>query len=225
MRVFVIGIAGGVGRRLATALIARGDEAIGPVRRPVQVDTLARHGVPVFLGDFLDMSVAELAEAMRGHDAVVFTAGAGGKGGLAATSAIDGDGPGKLAEAATLAGVRRFLLGSVFPEAWRERRMNESFEHYMVQKKRAEAELVRSGLDWVILRPSALTDDPGAGTVDLGLAQIHREIARDDVAATLVELLHAPAVSRTILEVTGGQTTIAAAVAAVAGHPAHPPTQ
>ncbi|GEN25160.1 NAD-dependent dehydratase [Halomonas cupida] len=215
MKVFVIGIAGGIGRRLAKALIARGDEAIGPVRRPEQIDQLADHGVPSIQGDILTMSVAELAQAMHGSDAVVFTAGAGGKGGPAATSAIDGDGPRKLANAAALAGVRRYLLVSVFPEAWRERHMNDNFEHYMLQKKKAETELVRSGLDWVILRPSALTDDPGTGMVDLGLAQTHREIARDDVAATIVDLLHAPEVSRTILEVTGGSTVIATAIGAV----------
>lgn len=216
MRVFVIGIAGGVGRRLAKRLIARGDEATGLVRRPEQSDSLTSHGVPSIQGDILAMSVEELAQAMRGSDAVVFTAGAGGKGGQAATSAIDGDGPGKLAEAATLAGVQRFLLVSVFPEAWRERHMNENFEHYMFEKKKAEVELVQSGLNWLILRPSALTDNPGVGMIALDLAQTHQEITRDDVAATIIELLNAPEVGRTILEVTGGTTAIASAVSAIA---------
>lgn len=216
MKVFVIGIAGGVGHRVAEKLARSGDKVTGLVRRPEQAEALASSGIETLPGDLVAMSIAELAAIMRGCEAVVFSAGAGGKGGLAATSAIDGDGPGKLAEAAALAGVPRFLLVSAFPEAWRERHMNEKFEHYMVQKKKAEAELVRSDLDWVILRPSALTDDPGMGTVDLGLAQIHGEIARDDVAATIVELLHAPEVSRIILEVTGGKTAIGAAVGALA---------
>ncbi|QZO00673.1 SDR family oxidoreductase [Chenggangzhangella methanolivorans] len=109
------------------------------------------------------MSIDVLAEAMRGADAVVFSAGAGGKESDEATTRVDGDGPEKLAAAAERAGVRRFLLVSVFPEAWRERRMDASFEHYMVEKKKAETQLVETGLDWVILRPSALTDEPGAG--------------------------------------------------------------
>lgn len=67
------------------------------------------------------------------------------------------------------------------------------------------------------MRPSALTDDPGAGTVDLGLAQIHREIASDDVAATLAKLLHTPGVSQTIQKVTVDGTALAAAVGAVDG--------
>jgi hypothetical protein len=62
--------------------------------------------------------------------------------------------------------------------------MPKSFEHYMIVKKGADVELVHSKLDWVILRPSALTDDPGTGNVSLSPAEIHTEISRDDVAAT-----------------------------------------
>ena len=214
MKVFIVGMAGGVGRRVARMLAERRDEATGLVRRRAQVDALAGEGVSATLGDMLAMSVEELAEAMRGSEAVVFTAGAGG-GGLEATTAIDGDGPGKLAQAAALAGIRRFLLVSVFPEAWRERHMDEDFEHYIQEKKRAEIALVATDLDWIILRPSALSDDPGTGQVDLGLAKVHREITRDDVAATVVELLHAPEISRAILEVTGGAVPIEEAVAAM----------
>ncbi|WP_164133937.1 NAD(P)H-binding protein, partial [Stenotrophomonas maltophilia] len=67
-----------------------------------------------------------LASAMRGCDAVVFSAGAGGRDSDAATTHVDGDGPAKVAAAAKLAGIRRFVLVSVFPEAWRERRMDAS---------------------------------------------------------------------------------------------------
>jgi hypothetical protein len=114
-------------------------------------------------------------------------------------------------------GIQRFLLVSVFPEAWRERHMDAGFEHYIAVKKEADMALSESGLDWVILRPSALKNDPGVGTVNLGVAQIHTEVRRDDVAATLTELIHAPAVSRKILELTEGDTPIAEAVGAVAG--------
>jgi hypothetical protein len=71
-----------------------------------------------------------------------------------------------------------------------------------------------SGLDWLILRPSLLLDRPGIGTVSLGPAQPHDEIAREDVAATLAELLHEPRVRRQILELTQGSTPIATAVLA-----------
>jgi uncharacterized protein YbjT (DUF2867 family) len=93
--------------------------------------------------------------------------------------------------------------------------MPKSFEHYMIVKKRADGELVHSKLDWVILRPSALTDDPGTGNVSLSPTEIHTEISRDDVAAKVATLLHSPGVGGRILEVTAGSTIIASAVTAL----------
>ncbi|ORE93326.1 SDR family oxidoreductase [Aurantimonas sp. 22II-16-19i] len=216
MKVFIIGIAGGVGRRVAALLAEAGDEPTGLVRRPEQAEALGAKGIRTAPGDLVAMSVDQLAEAMRGCDAVVFSAGAGGKENDEATTRIDGDGPGKLAAAAKIAGVHRFILVSVFPEAWRERRMDASFEHYMVEKKKAETELVLTGLDWLILRPSALTNDSGTGRVDLGLAKVHVEITRDDVAAVIVGLLRTPGLNRLILEVTGGAVEIGEAIGALA---------
>ena len=93
--------------------------------------------------------------------------------------------------------------------------MDHDFEHYMVEKKKAETQLVLTDLDWVILRPSALTNEPGVGMVDLGLAKVHREIRRDDVAGTLVALMENPGITHVILEVTGGSTPTDEAVAAL----------
>ena len=216
MKVFIIGIGGGVGLRLAQQLLASGHQVDGLVRDPAKAEDLAGRGISTTPGDLVAMSIPELADALRGSDALVFSAGAGGKDGPDATRQVDGEGPAKLAAAAGMAGVRRFVLVSVFPEAWRERRMPEDFETYMVEKKNAETRLVLTDLDWVILRPSALTDAAGAGRVDLGLAKVHDEIARDDVATTIVEVLQEPGVSRLILEVTKGATPIREAVRAMA---------
>jgi uncharacterized protein YbjT (DUF2867 family) len=192
----------------------RGDEVDGLYRRPDQAHALDGIGVAATQGDLLRIDAQQLAQAMQGSDAIVFSAGAGGESD-AMTTAIDRDGVVKSMVAARLAGIQRFLLVSVFPEAWRERHMDAGFEHYIAVKKEADMALSESGLDWVILRPSALKNDPGVGTVNLGVAQIHTEVRRDDVAATLAELIHASAVSRKILELTEGDTPIAEAVGAI----------
>lgn len=140
--------------------------------------------------------------------------GAGGGDDETLTDKVDGDGVSRLIAAAKLAGVRRLILVSVFPEAWRERHMDESFEHYIAVKKRADVELSRTDLDWVILRPAALINDAGVGTVSLSAAGFHTQVNRDDVAATIAELAHMPGVSRRILELSEGTTQIAQAVAA-----------
>ena len=62
-------------------------------------------------------------------------------------SSVAGEGSPKLAAAAKIAGVRRFVLVSVFPEAWRERHMPQDFESYMAEKKNVEPKLVLTELD------------------------------------------------------------------------------
>ncbi|MHA4815858.1 NAD(P)H-binding protein [Streptomyces aculeolatus] len=213
MDVFIIGVSGGVGGLLAQKLRARGDTVGGLVRRDDQREELAARGVDARVGDLSGMTAEELAALFGGADAIVFSAGSNG-GSREVTKAVDGDGVAKATEAAHLAGVGRFALVSVLPESWRERDLGEEVEYYFAVKKAADVALSRSGLDWLILRPALLLDGPGAGTVSLGPAEIHGEITREDVAATLAELLHEPRIGRQILELDGGTTPIGEAVRA-----------
>ncbi|MCD9032974.1 NAD(P)H-binding protein [Luteimonas sp. Y-2-2-4F] len=214
--VFIVGGAGQVGRRLAQRLAARGHAARALHRAPAQAAELEVLGATPVAGDLRQLDAAGLAALLAGSDAVVFSAGAGGKGGPELTDAIDGRGL-ELAVAATRqAGIRRFLLVSAFPEAARGRHVSDTFEHYIAVKKRADVHLVDSGLDWVILRPGTLTDAPGTGRVRAGLAIPYGEVPRDDVAATLLELVERPAVNRVIVELTAGATPVGEAVQALA---------
>ncbi|MCY0922276.1 NAD(P)H-binding protein [Streptomyces sp. H27-G5] len=157
--------------------------------------------------------MTELADAFGNADAVVFTAGSNG-GSAQTTKAIDGDGLTRAIEATRHAGIRRLALVSVLPESWRERDLDDEVEYYFTVKKQGDIALSRSDLDWLILRPSLLTDDPGVGTVSLGPAEFHGRIPRADVAATLAELLHERRVNRQILELNTGSTPIRDAVTA-----------
>jgi uncharacterized protein YbjT (DUF2867 family) len=213
MNVFVIGITGGVGDLLATTLRTRGDVVRGLVRRVDQQQALAARGTDARVGDLASMSEDELASALDGADVVVFAAGSNG-GARTTTKAIDGDGFAKAVAAARRAGVDRFVSVSVMPESWRERDNGDDVEYYFAVKKAADVALSRSGLDWVILRPSLLVDDPGTGTVSLGPAELHGQSSRDDVAETLAAVLHEPRISRQILELNEGSTPVREAVEA-----------
>lgn len=191
MDVFIVGITGKIGGLLAQKLLAKGDTVRGLVRRDEQRADLAAQGVEAVLGDLNSMSEDALAAAFSNADAVVFCAGTEGKS-VAATKAIDDDGVTKVLEATRRAGIDRLAVISVFPEGWRERKLGDALEDYFAAKKRVDNRLTRSGLDWLILRPSLLTDDPGTGTVSLGPAEFHEQVARADVAETLAELLHEP---------------------------------
>lgn len=213
MKVFIIGITGGVGAQLVRALRARGDTVSGLVRRPEQQQELREAGVDAALGDITAVTPEELAQLIGDADAIAFTAGAGGVG-AGGTSAVDGEGVVKAIAAAHLNGIERFGLVSVFPEAWRERNLGEAFDHYIAVKKEADIALTRSGLDWIILRPAVLLDEAGRGTVSLGAAETHGDITRQDVAETLAALLHEPRITQQILELNHGDSPIAEAVQA-----------
>lgn len=213
MKVFIIGITGGVGGLLSQKLHARGDVVHGLVRGHDQQPDLETRGVNASVGDLAAMSIEALAATFGDADAIVFSAGSNG-GSKQVTKAIDGDGVDKAIKAAHLAGVERFALVSVLPESWRERDLGEDVDYYFAVKKDADIALSRSDLDWLILRPSLLLDGPGVGTVSLGPAEFHGEITREDVAGTLAELLHEPRIGRQILEVNTGSTPIDEAVRA-----------
>ena len=206
-KVFIVGAAGNVGRHLVEQLAARGHQPLAMHRRPEQAAELtALGGVPV-QGDLTGIDVATLATQMRGSEAVVFTAGAGGAG-MEVTNAIDGRGLELAVQAAQQANVKRFLLVSAFPEAGRSKALGEGFENYMTVKKRADVYLAASDLDWVILRPGTLSDAPGTGRVTLGPAIAYGDVPREDVAATLVGLVEHPALRHRIIELTQGDVPV-----------------
>lgn len=213
MKVFIIGVSGAVGRLLAGRLIDRGDDVLGLVRRAEQRAGLSARGVDASVADLAQLTADSLASMLGGVDALVYTAGSNG-GAREVTAAIDGEGVVKALEAAGLAAVHRFALVSVLPEAGRGQDLNEDEEFYFAVKKLIDVTVSESDLDWLILRPSLLVDRPGIGTVALGPAQPHDEITREDVAATLAELLHEPRIRRQILELNQGSTPIIIAVQA-----------
>ena len=211
VRVFIFGISGAVGGRVARELAARGDEVAGLVRTAEQQSALRAPHMAVSAGDLALATVEDLSAHVTGSDAIVYSAGSNG-GKPDVTDAIDAEALARSVEAARRAEVRRFILVSVFPESWRERDLSDDLEYYFAVKKRAEVELTRSELDWVILRPSLLTDDPGQGTVALGPAEIHEQVSRADVALTVAEVVHEPRIRRQILELNSGSTPVRDAV-------------
>jgi uncharacterized protein YbjT (DUF2867 family) len=91
---------------------------------------------------------------------------------------------------------------------------DEVFHAYLVAKLAAEDDLRARPLDWTILRPGHLTDDPGTGLVRLAPSVPRGSVPRDDVAAVLVALIDRRETGGQVLELVAGDTPVAAAVAA-----------
>jgi uncharacterized protein YbjT (DUF2867 family) len=91
---------------------------------------------------------------------------------------------------------------------------DDGFTIYLKAKKAAEDDLrARDGLDWTVLRPGALTNDPGTGLVLLADKTGRGSITRDDVALVLAGLCSTPGAIGHTLELIAGDTPAAEALA------------
>lgn len=216
MRVVIAGGHGKIALRLARLLADRGDAVTSLVRNPDHfADVQATGAVPVHV-DLESVEAGALAEYLTGAHAAVFAAGAGPGSGIARKDTVDRAAAALFAEAAQLAGVRRHLqVGSMGADDPDRPGLDEVFAAYLRAKAAAERDLRSRDLDWTVLRPGSLTDEPGTGRVRLAASVPPGRVTRDDVAAVLVALLDAPASHRRVLELVGGDTPIADAVAAL----------
>lgn len=149
---------------------------------------------------------------MRGQDAVVWSAGAGG-GNPTRTYAVDRDAAIRSMDAAKAAGVARYVMVSYLgagpdhgvPE-------DNSFFAYAEAKTAADEHLRGTGLDYTILQPGPLTLDEPTGLVEVAEPGDGR-VARADVAGVIAAaLVDDSTVGRTIAFGNGG-TPIAEAIA------------
>lgn len=216
MRTVIAGGHGAVALLLTRRLTQRGDEVVGLVRNPDHTADVEAAGGRVAVVDLEHVTARELVPVLEGADAVVFAAGAGPGSGAARKDTVDRGAAALLADAAEQAGVARYVLVSAMGVDHPERASDDVFRAYLHAKAASEEDLRRRGLDWTVLRPGGLTDDPATGLVRLEAAVEPGSVSRDDVAAVLVALLDEPATAGLTLELTSGEDLVDAAVQAAA---------
>lgn len=219
MRIVIAGGHGQIALRLERLLAARGDEAAGLIRNPAHADDLREAGAQPVVCDLEAASVEDVAAHLEGADAAVFAAGAGPGSGAARKETVDRAAAVLLADAAERAGVRRLLVVSAISvDSPPPPGTDPVFAAYLKAKSAADADIrQRTALDWTILRPGRLTNEPGTGEVALAPSLPRGDVPRDDVAAVLLALLDEPRTARLTLDLTSGDTPVAEAVAAAAG--------
>src|SRR4051794_18216237 len=209
-----VAIAGGHGQiamQLGQLLIEDGHRVRGIIRNPDQSGDLEALGMEPVVFDLEHDD--GLAGALEGSDAVVFAAGAGPGSGAERKLTGDRDGAVKLIDACRENGVNRYVIVSSIgadPNASGD----DVFSVYLRAKGQADEAVRSSGLDYTVIRPGALTDDPGAGLIALGPDLQRGSIPREDVAATLAFVLGAPNTIGKTLDLMSGTIPIAEAVRA-----------
>ena len=197
-RVLVIGGHGKIALLLAPLLTERGDAVTAVIRNPAHADEVRATGAEPVVFDVEHASRQELSALIAGHDAVVWSAGAGG-GDPARTRAVDHLAAVLSMDAAADAGVRRYVMVSYFnasPDHGID--PSHSFHAYAAAKAAADEHLRATDLDWTVLGPSRLTDGDATGTIDAGAAE-SAEVSRANVAHVIAQTLQEPAtIGRTI---------------------------
>ncbi|WJM08167.1 SDR family oxidoreductase [Paenibacillus sp. PK1-4R] len=204
MNVLVIGANGQIGKFVVEQLAQEGKHKVtAMIRKPEQAGTLKELGADVVIGN-LEGSVEDLAEAMKDHNAIVFTAGSGGSTGQDKTLLIDLDGAVKTMEAAEQQGISRYILVSAYGADQREK-WSESIKPYYVAKHYADRVLFASDLNYTIIRPGGLKNEPGTGKIAVGTDLEPGSIPREDVARVIVASLQEEKTYRMAFDLIAGE--------------------
>ena len=186
MNVVIVGGHGKIGLRLVKLLADRGDSPRGIIRKTEQAHDLEEIGAEPIVLDI--ENVDDISDALAGADAVVFAAGAGPGSGPARKRTVDYGGAVKLVEGCIAKGIRRYVMvssiGSNRPESW-----SDQMRPYQEAKAEADKFVMEAGLDYTIIRPGGLTDDPGTGKVQIAERVEYGTVTRADVAAVIAECL------------------------------------
>ncbi|RKU40349.1 hypothetical protein DL546_000501 [Coniochaeta pulveracea] len=239
--VLLLGGAGKVSRLLTPLLLKRSWNVTSIIRNPDQVADLEKLGesqpgkLSVLVRSLEDIKSDAAAKSLIDEvdaDYIVWSAGAGGKGGPERTYAIDRDACVHFINAAVATpSVTKFLLVSYLAsrkarpswwseESWKaaEHMNNEVLPDYYKAKIAADEALHTaakkrgSGFAGINLRPGALTTEP-AGGVELGKTKTNRgDTSREAVAEVADQLLAADGVKTSWVDLLDGEEDIEKAV-------------
>ncbi|KAI9836277.1 MAG: hypothetical protein M1819_001614 [Sarea resinae] len=229
----IFGGSGKVARHLTTLLVSRSTTVHSIIRNPEQIPSLKSLGAHPIVEDIETASVPELASTITtaAADVVIWCAGAGA-GSPDRTGAVDRDGAIKSFDATAKAGVKRYLIVSALdvrdrenkpvPEWYDEQDKQRSdrvwgvIKPFMEAKLAADTNLVTQNstreLEYTIVRPGGLTQDPAVGKVAAGKVHLGTMISREDVAAAIVAAIDEPKTIGLAFDVVGGDVPVADAV-------------
>jgi uncharacterized protein YbjT (DUF2867 family) len=214
MDVLIAGGHGQIARRLIRLLARDGHTARGLIRNPDHAGDIEADGGVALL---CDLEHEAVEPSIGDADALVFAAGAGPGSGAERKRTVDLGAAVKCVAAAEFAGVGRFVIVSSIG-AHDPDRGPEAMRPYLRAKAEADAHVAASSLDWTIVRPGSLNDEPGTGLVEISTTLGGRgPVTRDDVALVLAETLAAPETAGLTFEVFGGATPVREALRAIAG--------
>jgi putative NADH-flavin reductase len=159
MKLFILGATGSTGRHILDLAVARGHEVTAFVRSPQKI---TRSDVKIVKGD--PLNAVELADAMRGHDAVLTALGPRFPEAFRPHTLL-GDAAASTTAAMKAAGVPRLAVVSaalLFPE----KGVRFAFFRWLLKQHirdltTMETVIQATPLEWIIARPPRLVENGG----------------------------------------------------------------
>lgn len=212
-RIIIFGGHGKVALLTEPILAKRGDTVTAVIRNPEHADEIRAAGAEPLVADVEQLDVDALAAIISGHDAAVWSAGAGG-GNPARTYSVDRDAAIRTMDAALQAGVDRYVMVSYFDSSSDHGVDPENpFFHYAEAKAAADEYLRSTSLNWTVLGPSLLTLEEPSGLIDTNASRAGH-VSRGNVAEVIAGTLADVGTSRRTILFNDGDTPVAQAVRA-----------
>ncbi|KAN0115315.1 NAD(P)-binding protein [Hyaloscypha variabilis] len=238
-RILLLGGHGKVSLLMTPKLLSRSWNVTSVIRNPDQKAEILEVGkngpgkIDVLVESIEDVKSDAQATAILEKtkaEWVIWSAGAGGKGGPSRTNAIDRDACIHFIRASVSSpAITKFLLVSAISsrrdrapwwddESWAmAKQFNEEIAPTYYKAKLASDEVLtvlgeqKKGFGYIILRPGALTDDKETGKISFGKTRARGQVTRGDVAEVAVRLLEKEGV-RGWFDLLGGEEETGAAV-------------
>jgi putative NADH-flavin reductase len=195
MKLLVFGATGGTGRAIVDQGLDQGHVVTAFVRNPAALTT-QHERLKLAQGDVLDYPSVEAA--VQGQEAVLSALGVR----VLKKNTVLSDGTKNIIRAMEQHGVRRFVCESSLGVGDSKGQLGWLFNSVIIplflrnvfrDKEVQEQSITQSGLDWIIVRPAALTNGPRTGVYRSGFGPTDRtikaRIARADVADFMVKQL------------------------------------
>lgn len=235
--ILLFGGSGKVARHITRLLAAEGHHVHSIIRNPDQKADIESLGGKPIVQSIEESSVDNMVKTIKSTNSstVIWSAGAGG-GNPERTKAVDNEGAIKSMDATAKAGVKRYIIVSAIdvrdrehkptPEWYNEEDRDRSEKvwnaigAYMRAKYAADRSLVtendRRKVDFTIVRPGGLNQEPSKGTIAAGKVHLATTISREDVAKAVIEVWKNDETKGLAIDMVGGDTPIKEAIAQVA---------
>ncbi|MEP7242139.1 MAG: SDR family oxidoreductase [Gammaproteobacteria bacterium] len=208
--VLIAGATGGTGQEVVDQALLKGLHVRALVRDQTKARALFGDRVQYVTGDVREPR--SLRKAVKGVDQVICALGSNvQRDPENSPERVDYAGVKSLAEAAKTAGVSQFILVSSMGVTHPEHQLNAMLDNILEWKLKGEEAVRATGINYTIVRPGALTNEP-AGQRGVRITQGdprngEGSISRGDVAAVLLSAIGRPELYGKTFEVVGDNGT------------------